>query len=170
MDWKAAIDDLWADEYEALLVEQAARARQEEAAHRQRLHDEHTVRARLDVRDDKETLLSQYQCALNGCKVLVYGDKATDVKIWPCQLQEHLCPLLKIFGIVGFVFRFALRIVSSVASKAFYFMALFIIFNRNMIPGATLARFWISLPLSGAPDTFLAVLCQHGRPRCRTSG
>ena len=46
MDWKAAIDDLWADEYEALLVEQAARARQEEAAHRQRLLDKHTVRAR----------------------------------------------------------------------------------------------------------------------------
>ena len=46
MDWKAAIDNLWADEYEALLVEQAARARQEEAAHRQRLLDEHAVRAR----------------------------------------------------------------------------------------------------------------------------
>jgi len=36
MDWKAAIDDLWADEYEALLVEQAARAHQDEAAHSQR--------------------------------------------------------------------------------------------------------------------------------------
>jgi len=46
MDWKAAIDDLWADEYEALLVEQAARACQEEAAHRQRLLNEHAVRAR----------------------------------------------------------------------------------------------------------------------------
>jgi len=45
-DWKAAINDLWADEYEALLIEQAARARQEEAAHRQRLLDEHAVRAR----------------------------------------------------------------------------------------------------------------------------
>ena len=26
-DWKAVVDDLWEDEYEALLVEQAARAR-----------------------------------------------------------------------------------------------------------------------------------------------
>jgi hypothetical protein len=101
--------------------------------------------ALLDVRDDKESLLSQYQYALNGCKILVYGDKATGVEIWPCQLQEHLCPLLKIFGIVGFVSCFVLRIVSSVASKAFYSMALFIILDRNMIPGATLARFWISL-------------------------
>jgi len=45
-DWKAAINDLWGDEYEALLVEQATRARQEEAAHRQQLLDEHAVRAR----------------------------------------------------------------------------------------------------------------------------
>ena len=46
MDWKAAIDDLWADEYKALLFKQAARAHQEEAAHRQWLLDEHAVRAR----------------------------------------------------------------------------------------------------------------------------
>jgi hypothetical protein len=46
MDWKAAIDDLWADEYKALLVEQAACTRQEEAAHRQRLLDVHAVCAR----------------------------------------------------------------------------------------------------------------------------
>ena len=45
-EWKAAIDDLWGDEYEALLVEQAACARQEEAARRQRLLDEHTACAR----------------------------------------------------------------------------------------------------------------------------
>ena len=45
-DWKAVIDDLWGDEYEALLVEQAACARQNKAAHRQRLLDEHTARAR----------------------------------------------------------------------------------------------------------------------------
>ncbi len=46
MDWKAAIDDLWADEYQALLVEQATCARQEEAAHCQRLLDKHAVRSR----------------------------------------------------------------------------------------------------------------------------
>jgi hypothetical protein len=45
-DWKAAIDDLWGDKYEALLVMQAASARQNEAAHRQWLLDEHTARAR----------------------------------------------------------------------------------------------------------------------------
>jgi hypothetical protein len=45
-NWKAAIDDLWGDEYEALLVKQAACARQSEAAHHQRLLDEHTARAR----------------------------------------------------------------------------------------------------------------------------
>ena len=45
-DWKAAIDNLWMDEYEALLVEQAARTHQEEAARRQRLFDEHTACAR----------------------------------------------------------------------------------------------------------------------------
>ncbi len=44
-DWKAVVDDLWADKYEALLVEQSARARQEEAARRQRLLDEHITRA-----------------------------------------------------------------------------------------------------------------------------
>ena len=46
MDWKAAIEDLWADENKALLVEQATSACQEEAAHHQRLLDAHTVRAR----------------------------------------------------------------------------------------------------------------------------
>ena len=46
-DWKAAINNLWADEYEALLVEQAAHARQEEAARRHWLLDEHATRARL---------------------------------------------------------------------------------------------------------------------------
>jgi hypothetical protein len=46
MDWKAAIDDLWGDKYEALLVVQAACTRQNEAAHHQRLLDEHTTRAR----------------------------------------------------------------------------------------------------------------------------
>ncbi len=48
-DWKAAINDLWADEYEALLVEQAARAHQEEAAHHQRLLNEHAAHARQHV-------------------------------------------------------------------------------------------------------------------------
>ena len=90
--------------------------------------------------DDKESLLSRYQCTLNRCKELIYGDKATGVEIWTCQLQEHLCPLLKIFGIVGFVSRFVLRIVSSVASEALYSMVLFTIFNWNMIPDATLGR------------------------------
>ena len=70
--WKAAIDDLWADEYEVLLVaararqreaarqeatrtahrllhEQAARARQEAAARRQRSLDEETARCRRAV-------------------------------------------------------------------------------------------------------------------------
>ena len=42
-DWKAAVDDLWTDKYEALLVKQAARAHQEEAARRQRLLDEHAA-------------------------------------------------------------------------------------------------------------------------------
>ena len=45
-NWKGAIDDLWGDKYEALLVMQAASARQNEAAHRQWLLDEHTARAR----------------------------------------------------------------------------------------------------------------------------
>ena len=45
-DWKAAINDLWADKYKALLVEQATRACQEESACRQRLLDEHAVRSR----------------------------------------------------------------------------------------------------------------------------
>ena len=45
-DWKAVVDDLWADEYEALLVKQAAHARQEEAACSQRPLDEHAARAR----------------------------------------------------------------------------------------------------------------------------
>ena len=45
-DWKAAIDDLWADEYEALLVEQAACARQEEDACRQKLLEAQAAHAR----------------------------------------------------------------------------------------------------------------------------
>ena len=53
-DWKAAIDDLWGDEYEALLIEQAARARQEEAARHQRLLDEHTTRACQQEANRKE--------------------------------------------------------------------------------------------------------------------
>ena len=81
--------------------------------------------ALLDVCDDKEALLSRYQCALNRCKVLVYSDKATGVEIWPCQLHEHLSHPPKIFCIVDFVSHFVLRIVSCVASEAFYSMALF---------------------------------------------
>ncbi len=54
-----AINDLWADEYEALLVEQAARARQEEAAHRQRLLKEHAVRARQQEEAAHQRLLHE---------------------------------------------------------------------------------------------------------------
>jgi hypothetical protein len=44
-DWKAVIDDLWEDEYEALLVEQAACTCQEEATRHQRILDKHTAHA-----------------------------------------------------------------------------------------------------------------------------
>ena len=57
-DWKAAVNDLWADEYEALLVEQAACTRQEEAAHRQWLLDEHAAHAR-----QQETARQEALCA-----------------------------------------------------------------------------------------------------------
>ena len=61
MDWKVAIDDLLADKYKALLVEQATRARQgqEEAFHRQRLLDEHAVRAR----QQEEAACQEAACA-----------------------------------------------------------------------------------------------------------
>ena len=42
-NWKAAIDDLWADNCEALLVKQATHTRQEEAACCQRLLDKHVA-------------------------------------------------------------------------------------------------------------------------------
>ena len=65
MDWKAAIDDLWADEYKALLVEQAARARQEEAAHRQRILDEHAVRVRQQEEAARQEAARAAQCLLH---------------------------------------------------------------------------------------------------------
>ena len=40
-----AINDLWGDKYEALLVKQANGARQNKADHHHQLLDEHTVRA-----------------------------------------------------------------------------------------------------------------------------
>ncbi len=57
-DWKVVVDDLWADEYEALLVEQAARARQEEAACSQRLLDEHA-----DIARQQEAAHQEAHCA-----------------------------------------------------------------------------------------------------------
>ncbi len=48
-DWEAVVDDLWEDEYKALLVEQAARARQEEDARRQKLLDAQAARARQEA-------------------------------------------------------------------------------------------------------------------------
>jgi hypothetical protein len=77
-DWKASIDDLWADEYEVLLVptracqreaarqeaaraahrllhEQADRARQKAAARRQRLLDEETARRQCAVQAGQTT-------------------------------------------------------------------------------------------------------------------
>ena len=44
-DWKGAIDDLWADEHHRLVKEQAARARQEEAARRTQLLKEQDAHA-----------------------------------------------------------------------------------------------------------------------------
>jgi hypothetical protein len=50
-DWKAAIDDLWEDEHHrlCLIEEQAARARQEEDARRQKLLDAQAARARQEA-------------------------------------------------------------------------------------------------------------------------
>ncbi len=55
-DWKAVVDDLWADEYEALLIQQATCARQEEAARSQRPLDKHAARARQQEAAHQETL------------------------------------------------------------------------------------------------------------------
>ena len=49
-DWKGAIDDLWADKHHRLVEEQAARARQEEAARRTQLLNEQDARARQVAR------------------------------------------------------------------------------------------------------------------------
>ena len=49
-DWKGAINDLWADEHHRLVKEQAARARQEEAARRIQLLNEQDARARQVAR------------------------------------------------------------------------------------------------------------------------
>ena len=49
-DWKGAIDELWADEHHRLVVEQAARACQEEAARRTQLLHEQDARARQVAR------------------------------------------------------------------------------------------------------------------------
>jgi len=72
-DWKAVINDLWADEYEALLVEQAARTRQEEAAHSQRLLDEHAARARQQEAAHQEALCAAqhllHERAAHECQV-----------------------------------------------------------------------------------------------------
>ncbi len=48
-DWKAVVDYLWEDEYEALLIEQAACACQEEDARRQKLLDAQAARARQEA-------------------------------------------------------------------------------------------------------------------------
>ena len=56
-DWKGAIDDMWADEHHRLVKEQAARARQEEAARRTQLLHEQDARARQVAR--RQQLLNE---------------------------------------------------------------------------------------------------------------
>jgi hypothetical protein len=59
-EWKASINDLWGDEYKALLVKQAAHACHEEAACSQRLLDKHTARARQQEAARQEALCAAH--------------------------------------------------------------------------------------------------------------
>jgi hypothetical protein len=80
-DWKASIDDLLADKYETFLVEQSARARQEEATRRQRLLDEHTARASQQEAARQEAARAA-QCLLHKRATL------------ECQGEAARCQLL----------------------------------------------------------------------------
>ena len=86
-EWKAAIDDLWGDEYEALLLEQAACARHEEAARRHRLLDEHTACARR---------FSPADALRVSCAAL--KDSCTDLRTTITENSSALASLVVLMG------------------------------------------------------------------------